>query len=299
MCKFYYVPCQTDHCIQNAQEYTRLCSKQPNCHTDHVPQPYFCGERWCPNCIKDGTWFAWKHLETQIRTQGVYQRWIATMLDGGRHYSYEAAVTSGIFTILAPLPLFTQLQAAGLSPSGLSYFHPHYNTVFYSLPIGLTEQDLTLEEKGRITCLTALTDFNLELMNRHRRALRRFHENLEVFLIDLGLRKSPESEGTKWERWGFAKNSEKEFQGRFWKSSIIGFCYFPSKKSFHFHIYSANSHYTSSSLSSGNLLSMTPKKQNSASFRARLSLCCVDDKPRIFYLVGGLNWGKYPGGGAW
>lgn len=182
MCRFFYLPCQSELCKKYAQEYFEVCDKDPKCQACYIPQPYFCGERWCYNCLADGTWFAWKHLEMQIRPQNVYLRWIATL----------AAANS--LDPMHPLPLFTALHAVGLQPPALKYFHIASQTLFYSLPFGLQEQDLTPAEKSNIPLLLTLTEITLEAMDSHRRALRRFHGMLEEFLIKIGLGKLPVGE---------------------------------------------------------------------------------------------------------
>lgn len=66
--------------------------------------------------------------------------------------------------------------------------------MFYSLPLGLQEQDLSPEEKETIPRLWTLTERSLEAMNTHRRALRTFQDKLQVFLLDVGMGKVPELE---------------------------------------------------------------------------------------------------------
>lgn len=87
------------------------------------------------------------------------------------------------------LSLFTQLCAFGLRPPALSYYDVRWGTTFYSLPIGLQEQDLTREEKDTIHTLVTLTEINLETMNKHRRETELYTWKLMEFMIKTGLRK--------------------------------------------------------------------------------------------------------------
>lgn len=186
MCRFYYIPCKTERCLGYAQGYMSVCDMEPHCRVEYSPQTNFSGEQWCSECIKDGTYFAWTHLETQIRAQGVYQQWIISL---SRAASSSSTAHSNPTTIA---PLFTQLQALGLQPPALRYYHILSAKMLYSLPIGLQEQDLTSHEKDRIpTLLTLTASNNLAIMNRHRHEMSNFHEKLNGFLGEVGLEKLP------------------------------------------------------------------------------------------------------------
>lgn len=80
---------------------------------------------------------------------------------------------------VTPPPLFTQLYGVSLTPPTLGFHDSDRGTTFYSLPLGLLKQDLTPLEKGTIPVLNMLTEVNSDIMDRHRRAMRSFHEKLE------------------------------------------------------------------------------------------------------------------------
>lgn len=182
MCKFYHVPCRTEDCPQKAQRHTMTCGMEPNCQAQYIPLTHFVGTPWCFDCIRDGTWFAWTHLETQIRGREIYPRWIATLRGTQTYHNYSN--------------LFTRLQRLGLQPPALGYVDRQQGVTYYSLPIGLRDQDLNQGEKDRIPTMFMLTEQGLDIMERHRVALTRFHERLEMFLIQMGLGKLPRSEMT-------------------------------------------------------------------------------------------------------
>ncbi|MCJ1427641.1 hypothetical protein MMC29_005545 [Sticta canariensis] len=195
MCKFYYVPCQTYHCSEYVRGYMKPCVRGANCPPDCIPQPSPSGAKWCLKCDGDGTRGAWLDLEMQIRTQGVYQRWIAILSGKRPNYGYDAA---GALTIVPPLPLFTQLRKLGMQPPALGFHDVQRGSTFYSLPFGLREQDLTAEEKAGVPVLFTPAEFNFETMRRHWIGLSRFHWRLEGFLIEIGLGKLPWSEKMDW-----------------------------------------------------------------------------------------------------